>query len=163
MLQQYVNFFLNAQWNGKDSWGRTALTCAAIGGYLDVMKCIVSYFESAAVQRGIDAIALNDDDSIQVDLLSLLASLGRFDHVYWFMTTDYPSLIQKGFAVEINDALLVAATEGNLEIAESLVQHGADPNNRNENIALPPLFYALEINNQKMLDCLLAIGARLDI
>ena len=99
--------------NGKGAQGRTPLIGAAQGGHTEVIRLLLS--------RGADPLSVDDDDW---SALTLGAYRGH---------AEVASLLAPRSIELLDDALLVAAFEGNPEVIDSLLNNGAYVNTRSPN------------------------------
>ena len=77
-------------------------------------------------------------------------------------------LIERGVPADVRDrqgttSLMVAAAFGNGEVADILIEHGADPNARGGVNGATPLHFAAMAGHPAVVNLLLANGARIDI
>ncbi|MFT5409603.1 MAG: ankyrin repeat protein [Verrucomicrobiales bacterium] len=158
--------------DSRDADGRTALMIAARNGYAEALGLLVEKTQNfdIADSRGMTALAYsvcNDQWPIAGQLLRAGASANAICHtkqpllvsaVMRSEETALDLLLEHGAKAGMDDALLIAVTEGKIELAEKLLQAGASPD-AGADAKLPVLNVAMQNGNDRCVDLLIEAGA----
>ena len=129
------------------TWECTPLISAAEHGYLDIIEYLLD-----------KGALINDVDKCGETALMHASSRGHFDVV--------KLLCSKGADINIKNygysAVMLASGERHVEIVKFLAKKWANLNYQNDH-GETALIRAVKFNNKKMIDLLIALGARMDI